>query len=168
MKKQYDFSKGEKGKFYIPENEIELPVYLDENNRKYYSELASEKKIAMSNIEFLGNLTDMELLRYYKGSSALVFPTNEDFGLAILEAQMFGKPVIAFRKGGALETIIDGKTGEFFYPQHEDALIKTLQGFIGKKYKISDCIKQAEKFNKERFKQQFLESINRFFREIKK
>src|SRR3989338_8380352 len=126
------------------------------------------KKIAMSNIEFLGNLTDMELLRYYKGSSALVFPTNEDFGLAILEAKMFGKPVIAFRKGGALETIIDGKTGEFFYPQHEDALIKTLQGFIGKKYKISDCIKQAEKFNKERFKQQFLESINRFFREIKK
>ena len=50
MKKQYDFSKGEKGKFYIPENEIELPVYLDENNRKYYSELASEKKIAMSKL----------------------------------------------------------------------------------------------------------------------
>jgi hypothetical protein len=50
MKKQYDFSKGEKGKFYIPENEIDLPVYLNENNRKYYSELATEKKIGMSKL----------------------------------------------------------------------------------------------------------------------
>jgi glycosyltransferase involved in cell wall biosynthesis len=110
-------------------------------------------------------LTDTELLRYYKGSSALVFPANEDFGLAVLEAQMFGKPVIALREGGALETIISGKTGEFFYPQHEEALIKVLQNFDIKKYKVSDCVRQAEKFNKERFKKQFLESINRFFRE---
>lgn len=50
MKKQYDFSKGEKGKFYVPENEIELPVYLNVNNGKYYSELATEKKIAMSKL----------------------------------------------------------------------------------------------------------------------
>lgn len=120
------------------------------------------KKIAGSNVEFLGNLTDGELLRYYKGSSALVFPTNEDFGLAVLEAQMFGKPVIALRKGGALETIIGGKTGEFFYPQHEEALIKILKGFNNRKYEISDCIKQAEKFNKKRFKKQFLESIGKF------
>jgi len=50
MKKHYDFSKGEKGKFYIPENEIELPVYLNENNQNYYLELATEKKIAMSKL----------------------------------------------------------------------------------------------------------------------
>jgi hypothetical protein len=50
MKKQYNFSKGEKGKFYIPENEIEFPVYLNENNRKYYSEHASEKKVAISKL----------------------------------------------------------------------------------------------------------------------
>ncbi|MFA6571025.1 MAG: toxin-antitoxin system, antitoxin component [Bacteroidota bacterium] len=50
MKKHYDFSKGEKGKFYVSENEIELPVYLNENNQKYYLEIASEKKIAMSKL----------------------------------------------------------------------------------------------------------------------
>lgn len=50
MKKQYDFSKGEKGKFYVPEEEIEIPVYLSETNRKYYTKLASEKKIAMSKL----------------------------------------------------------------------------------------------------------------------
>jgi hypothetical protein len=50
MKKHYDFSKGEKGKFYIPEEEIELPVYLNTNNQKYYLDLATNKKIAMSKL----------------------------------------------------------------------------------------------------------------------
>jgi hypothetical protein len=50
MKKNYDFSKGEKGKFYIPEDEIEIPVYLNDTNRKYYLELAEEKKMAVSKL----------------------------------------------------------------------------------------------------------------------
>lgn len=50
MKKHYDFSKGEKGKFYIPEEEIELPVYLNTTNQKYYLNLATNKKIAMSKL----------------------------------------------------------------------------------------------------------------------
>ena len=54
MKKQYDFSKGIKGKFYIPEDEIELPVYLDKENQEYYMKLAKEKKMAMS--KFINNV----------------------------------------------------------------------------------------------------------------
>jgi hypothetical protein len=50
MKKHYDFSRGDKGKFYIPEEEIELPVYLNTNNQKYYLDLATNKKIAMSKL----------------------------------------------------------------------------------------------------------------------
>ncbi|MEZ4527962.1 MAG: hypothetical protein R2941_18775 [Desulfobacterales bacterium] len=50
MKKQYDFSKGVKGKFYIPENEIELPVYLDRANQEYFLTLAREKKMAVSKL----------------------------------------------------------------------------------------------------------------------
>ncbi len=50
MKKQYDFSKGVKGKFYIPKNEIELPVYLDKKNQEFYLNIAKEKKIAMSKL----------------------------------------------------------------------------------------------------------------------
>ena len=63
MKKHYDFSKGEKGKFYVPENEIELPVYLDEKNGKYYSDLATEKNIAMSKL--INNILsrDKELIK---------------------------------------------------------------------------------------------------------
>src|SRR3989344_1815883 len=64
------------------------------------------RKIAGPTIEFLGNLTDTELLEYYRNCRALLFPGEEDFGLVIVEAQRFGKPVIAFKAGGAIETII--------------------------------------------------------------
>jgi hypothetical protein len=50
MKKQYDFSKGVKRKFYIPQNKIELPVYLDKENQDYYMKLASEKKVEISKL----------------------------------------------------------------------------------------------------------------------
>ena len=62
MKKTYDFSKGVKGKFYVPENKIELPVYLDKKNQEFYLNLAKEKKIAMSQLinEFLSK--DREII----------------------------------------------------------------------------------------------------------
>jgi len=119
------------------------------------------KSIANPNIEFLGYLTEGELVRYYRGCRALIFPTLEDFGLTILEAQSFGKPVIAFKAGGAPESIIEGKTGEFFYPQTEDALIKKIKEFKSSKYNPIDCIKQAEKFSFERFKKEFTNEILR-------
>lgn len=50
MKKSYDFSKGIKGKFYIPEKEIEIPIYLDSSNQEYFLNLAKEKKTAISKI----------------------------------------------------------------------------------------------------------------------
>jgi hypothetical protein len=58
MKKQYDFSKGIKGKLFIPENEIELPVYLTKDNQKYYMKLAKSKKMAMS--KFINNVLSKE------------------------------------------------------------------------------------------------------------
>jgi len=119
------------------------------------------KSISGSTIEFLGNLTDEQMVSYYRGCRALIFPGIEDFGLTILEAQSFGKPVIAFRNGGALETIIEGKTGEFFYPQNEKALIKKIKGFKSSKYDPLECLKNAKRFSYERFKKEFMDVINR-------
>ncbi len=119
----------------------------------------SLRSLAGSTVEFLGNLTDRKLLRYYNECEALIFPGKEDFGLTILEAQHFGKPVIAYKAGGALETIKEGKTGEFFYPQTKNALIKTLQKFKRKKYKREDAVKHAEKFKKSVFKKEFKEAV---------
>jgi hypothetical protein len=58
MKKHYDFSKGEKRKFYVPESEIELPVYLNSNNQEYFLKIATEKKITYSKL--INNLLSKE------------------------------------------------------------------------------------------------------------
>jgi glycosyltransferase involved in cell wall biosynthesis len=122
-----------------------------------------EKLKAMSGrtIEFLGNLTDKDLVEYYSECQALIFPGLEDFGLAIIEAQSFGKPVIAFKKGGALETIIGGKTGIFFDKQTVESLEKAITQFNGIRFDPKDCVIQAEKFSFEKFKKEFTEEISK-------
>ncbi len=120
------------------------------------------KRIAGPTVEFLGNLTDEEIVAYYKSCTALLFPGDEDFGLTILEAQSFGKPVIAYKSGGALEIVIDGKTGRFFTPQRLISLKQVLLSFDPKQFKSADCQKQAERFNKTQFKKAFLSAIRAY------
>ncbi|MBI2190099.1 MAG: glycosyltransferase [Candidatus Levybacteria bacterium] len=120
------------------------------------------KSMAGPTIEFLGNLTDVELVSYYKGCRALIFPGREDFGLTVIEAQSFGKPVIAFKGGGAEETVIAGKTGIFFYDQTSNALAKTVKQFQNLSFNSKDCVEQARKFNKIRFKEELMALINEF------
>ncbi|HSW88800.1 MAG TPA: glycosyltransferase [Candidatus Saccharimonadales bacterium] len=129
------------------------------------------RSIAGSTIEFYNNLTDEELTTYYKECSAFLFPGIEDFGLTIIEAQQFGKPVIAYKGGGALETIIEGKTGEFFYPQTVLGLVNTLQKLLKKgilgdySFSYSENAKEnVQRFSKERFKKELLEQIDILFK----
>ncbi|NIT03625.1 glycosyltransferase [Candidatus Saccharibacteria bacterium] len=113
------------------------------------------KKMAGPTVEFLGFVTDEKLARIYKDCHALVFPTEEDFGITPVEAMSFGKPVLAFAKGGATESIVPGRTGEFFAEQTTDSLTEALQNFDPSKYKARDCITQAKRFSKDRFKKEF-------------
>jgi glycosyltransferase involved in cell wall biosynthesis len=119
----------------------------------------SLKNRAGKTIEFLGHLTDQEILDYYRNCRALLFPGIEDFGLTVVEAQSMGKPVIAYNAGGALETIIDGKTGLFFTPQTAEALLKTLQKFDILQVNPDACREQARKFTKDVFKKHFLKLV---------
>lgn len=128
------------------------------------------RTIAGPTVEFYNNLTDEELTTYYKECSALLFPGIEDFGLTIIEAQQFGKPVIAFKGGGALETIIEGKTGEFFTPQTAEGLAKTLQKLVKKgildnySFTYSENAREnVKKFSKEQFKKELLHQIDILF-----
>jgi glycosyltransferase involved in cell wall biosynthesis len=118
------------------------------------------KAMAGPTVEFLGKLTDDALVEYYKQCRALIFPGIEDFGLAVVEAQKFGKPVIAFRGGGAIETIQEGKTGYFFNEQTKNSLMEALKKFDKFTYEEKAVIKQAERFSKARFKKDFLAVVN--------
>ena len=122
---------------------------------------SSLKKFAGPTIEFLGDLTDEKLALYYKNCKALIFPGREDFGLTMVEAQAFGKPVIAFRGGGALDIIKEGITGEFFNTQSVDSLKKVLKKFDSRRYNSLLCKGNAKRFAFPKFEKQIKSFIKR-------
>ncbi|MBI2119608.1 MAG: glycosyltransferase [Elusimicrobia bacterium] len=87
------------------------------------------KKMAHKNIEFLGWKSNEELRWYYQHCKALIFPGTEDFGIVPLEAMACGTPVIAYAKGGALETIQENKTGIFFKEKTPESLLQAIEKF---------------------------------------
>ncbi len=114
------------------------------------------KKSAGETITFFQNITDQELTHLYQHAEALIIPQEEDFGYTSLEAQFFGCPVIAYRKGGATETVIEGKTGIFFNEQTESSLTRTLANFHTMSYTLhKDILKYVrdnlKKYTKEEF-----------------
>ena len=117
------------------------------------------KRKAKENIEFVKNLTDSQLSTYYQNCKALIFPGLEDFGLTMVEAQGFGKPVIAFRGGGALEIVKEGITGEFFDEENKESLKKVVENFDGKRYNDKLCRQNAERFSFAVFKKEFLKLV---------
>ena len=96
------------------------------------SAAAKIARIAAPNVEFLGWRSDDEILALYRNCRFLIFPGEEDYGLVPLEAMACGKPVIAFGRGGATETVEDGVSGVFFAEQTADALCDA----VGKAEKI--------------------------------
>ncbi len=128
-------------------------------------ELNRLKKLAGKTVEFLGEINEDDKAELYAKAKALITAAeDEDFGITAVEAQACGTPVIAAKAGGYLETVIEGKTGEFYQPAVSvDNLIKVLQGFEPDKYKESDLRKQAERFSKERFKKEILALIEKNF-----
>jgi glycosyltransferase involved in cell wall biosynthesis len=110
------------------------------------------KKTAKGNIQLLGRRSDMEVTKLLAGCKALIFPTYEDFGIVPVEAMAAGKPVIAYRSGGAIESVVEGVTGEFFNRQTPDAIIEVVNRFNPSSYDPKACRERAKKFSKETFK----------------
>ena len=127
--------------------ELNLPLKIVGNG----SEKGYLKAISSKNIEFLGEISDKELISCYQNCAALIFPGVEDFGLSMVEALAFGKPVIAFKGGGALEIVKEGVIGEFFESPTIESLKEVLINFSPSRYNSENCIKQAQKFSFEEF-----------------
>jgi glycosyltransferase involved in cell wall biosynthesis len=120
-------------------------------------------KLKPNNIEFLGNVSRDTLLDLYQHCQAFIAPQEEDFGISPIEAQACGRPVIAFKKGGCIETIIDNKTGVFFSHQSTKSLINALKKFPKLSFNQDDCIQNAKQFSKENFMLNFSQSVNRLW-----
>jgi glycosyltransferase involved in cell wall biosynthesis len=133
------------------------------------SEKEKLKKRAKKNIEFKGFLKEYELKNYIQNSKALLFPGEEDFGMIPLEVMSYGIPVIAYKKGGALETVVENKkevsesSGIFFNQQNIESLQKALDNFnkIEENFNPSWIRKHAEKFEESNFLQSFSKTIDK-------
>lgn len=115
---------------------------------------------AGKNIQFLGLVSDYKMPEIYSHAQAIIFPQVEDFGIVPLEATASGRPVIAFKEGGALETIIDGKTGIFFDEQTEISLAQAIGRFYQTEWDSQVIREHALKFDKEIFKRRIIDIIN--------
>src|SRR3972149_6581984 len=102
-----------------------------------------------------GATSDQELTKLYAGAKAfLALSRDEDFGITPVEAMACGTPVVAYRGGGYTETVVDGKTGVFFDDYSVDGLVGAMERLKKLKINPADCISQAKKFSKERFKRE--------------
>lgn len=128
-------------------NELQLPLTVIGQGPMHNSLRA----MAGPTITFKTNVTDAQMPLELAKAQAFIFAAEEDFGIAPVEAQAAGTPVIAYQAGGALDYVVPGKTGEFFAEQKVSSLIEVLKTFDPKKFKASNIQAHAKQFSKELF-----------------
>jgi glycosyltransferase involved in cell wall biosynthesis len=132
-------------------NRLGLPLKIVGDGR----DRADLQARARPNIEFLGRVSDDELRDLYARCRAFIFPGEEDFGIAPVEAQACGRPVIAYAAGGALDTVVDGVTGTYFREQTADSLADAVLRFDSATWDSSVIRANAERFSVDTFASQF-------------
>jgi glycosyltransferase involved in cell wall biosynthesis len=134
-------------------------------------EMENLKKIAKRNVEFLGWQSGESLRNYYRSCRALIFPGVEDFGIVPVEVQACGRPVIAYREGGALESVTgpradrdhlsgEGISGLFFEEQTPEALLSAVERFQRMDFDPDFIRKGSLRFSKENFRERIANFIN--------
>ena len=114
----------------------------------------SLRKQAGENVEFLGRVSDEERATLFANAKAFIHPQEEDFGITPVESMAAGRPVIAYKKGGATETVIEGLSGELFDEQSWEELADHLIRFDESRYDPQAIRAHAQKFGTERFKEE--------------
>jgi glycosyltransferase involved in cell wall biosynthesis len=115
-------------------------------------ELRRLRRLAGPTVHFEGRVPDRRVEELMRGARALVVTATEEFGIAAVEAQAAGRPVIALAEGGACETVIDGETGTFYDRPDPDALAAAVAAFDPLAVDPAACIAQAERFDVGRFR----------------
>lgn len=140
-------------------NEIGLPLIVAGSG----SEFERLKKKANKNIKFIFKPTDEALWKLYASAKAFLMPQEEDFGIMAVEAQGFGVPVIAYSKGGSLDTVVQNKTGVFFDTQSKESLKQAIAKFDTMRFNYNYLTNNAKIFEKSKFKKQLQRSLVRSY-----
>ncbi|MBI1879381.1 MAG: glycosyltransferase [Chloroflexi bacterium] len=123
--------------------------------------------IAGPSVEFKGRQPDNIVADLMANCRAFLFPGFEDFGIAPVEAQAAGRPVIAFGQGGALDTVVEGQTGLFFREQTVEALIEAIEQFERMSFDPTAVRANAERFSVERFKRELGDFVTHKWQEFR-
>ena len=115
------------------------------------TEYPALRRIAGPKIEFLGWCSDAKIRDLYRRCRALVFPGEEDFGIVPVEVQACGRPVIAFARGGVLESVAENETGIFFPDQTEDSLLAAVESGAARAWDPAAIRRSAERFSASHF-----------------
>ena len=134
---------------------LKLVVIGDGDERK-----ALEKR-AGSNIEFLGRVPFSDLKAHFAQCRALIFPGEEDFGMIPVEVMASGRPVIAYGRGGALDTVVEGLSGRFVKDQSVEGFVEAVKGFRDEDFDPQAIRAHALKYSKPVFKQKILDLLRR-------
>lgn len=140
-------------------NRLRLPLVIIGDG----SERATLQQMAQSNITFLGRQSDDVVRDHLARCQALIFPGEEDFGITPVEAQASGRPVIAYRGGGVLETVTE-QTGQLFYSKTADALIEAVKTFDAGLFDPTEIQRHARQFDISVFRQKMTEVIKHYAR----
>lgn len=130
-------------------------------------ELNRLKKMAKSNIEFLGRIRDEDIVDYYANCRAFLFPQEEDFGIVAIEALASGRPIIAFRGGDIPEHMEEGRMGIFFDKQTPEAVAGAVKKFKDEDYDSEYIRSKVLKFDKEEFKIKIKDYVEREYMKFK-
>jgi glycosyltransferase involved in cell wall biosynthesis len=145
-------------------NELRLPLKIIGRG----PEMRRLKKMARSNIEFLGRVSDEELPKYYSQCQAFIFPQEEDFGITAIEAMASGTPIITFRGGDIQEHLEESRSGLFFNQQTAADIMAAVKKFKNSDYDPEYIRNSVLKFDKSEFKAKIKEYIEKEFEEHKK
>ncbi|MCX6561016.1 MAG: glycosyltransferase [Candidatus Aminicenantes bacterium] len=125
------------------------------------------KAAAKPNLEFTGALGGSDLREIYRNARLYLLPGEEDFGISVVEAQACGTPVVAFGRGGATETVLDGVTGLFFKTPNVEGLLGALDKFRGLAFNSRAVREHALLFSGDRFKSRISDFLQAKWRESK-
>lgn len=117
------------------------------------------ERIAGDSIQFHNNVDNLTLKKLYATCKALIFPSNEDLGMVPIEVQASGRPVIAYKAGGALETVREGVSGMFFENQSIDDIIQAIIDFENEEFSPNLIRASVQRFDFENFRNQYLELV---------
>ena len=151
----------------VPYKKVELAVAAFTKLKKNLvvigegSERQRLQQMAGPTVRFLGHQPAKVVREHYQRCRSLVFPGIEDFGITPLEAQACGRPVIAFRKGGALETVLDNITGVFFDDPTVDSLAAAVEKLEKTPIDPYKCRRNAMRFNPDRFRRQLASFLSK-------